>query len=209
MTDQNSNPAQGAQGQGTTSPAANATTQPQALAHDFQRMTLEQFNARLQAEREAGAKGALGAIGVESVDVAKARVAKAAELERASLSESEKAQARIKELEPAAANAAKFEEALKRQLKATLESIPEAKRGLLDLAPAETDPVARLDWITNARAKGLFNDVAPATPAVHQAANSKAGMGAPPTPSTSQAKPTHELTKEEFEALKRERLGKR
>lgn len=193
MTDIANNPAQGAQGQGTavpaTAPSAVVTPAPAATPGlDFQRMSIEQFNARLQAEREAATRAAIGSLGVESLEAAKARIAKATELERAQMSEAEKITARLKELEPAAAKATEFEAALKAHLAAREAAIPEAQRTKLKLAP--TDTVARLKWLDDAHAEGLFS-AAPTTPATP--ANMKPG-GVPPLPATPGQKPVDQMT---------------
>lgn len=196
MTEQNNQqPAQQQQPATTVvSTQQPAVVQPQP-AHDFQRMGLDQFNARLAAEREAGLKTALAAIGAESLDAAKARLAKAQQIEQSQLTEQERVIAKLKELEPKASRASELEVAVQQFLKSTEESIPESKRALLDLAP--TEHTARLNWIANARAKGLFSEAAPSAP--QQPANTRAGHGAAPTPATGTKHPT-EMTAAERQA---------
>jgi hypothetical protein len=60
-------------------------------------------------------------------------------------------------LEPVSAEAKRYRAAVEAHLAAEIAALPEAKRALVDdLGPAATDPAARLDWLSRAKAKGLF-----------------------------------------------------
>lgn len=126
-------------------------------------MSREAFNARLAAEREAGAKSVLKDLGVEKAEDAKARLAEDAKRREAEKTELQRAQEQAKEAETLRTYKANSEAAIKRLLEAETKAVPESKKGLLDLAPPETDPVARLDWMARAKERGMFTDAAPAT----------------------------------------------
>jgi hypothetical protein len=191
-TSANTNPA----GQGTST-----TTQP-APGEEYKSMSPEAFKARLAAEREAGAKGVLKDLGVEKADEAKARLAEDQKRRDAEKSELQRAQDEAKSLKPKAEKADTYEASLKRYLESEEKAIPEAKRGLLDLAPPATDINARLDWISNAKAKGLFNVEAQQT---QQNANTRAG-GNPPPAAKPGTKHPRDMSPEEFTAYQQAEL---
>jgi len=174
----------------TPAPAPGADTKPA-----FQQMTTEQFTERLKQEREAGLKAALKELGFEKPEDAKARFAKLSELEKAQMSEAEKTAAKMKELEADAARAKAFEKTIKSALEIEEKAVPKEKKALLDLAPEE--PHARFEWITKARAAGLF--AGEAVPAAK--ANTAAGSGGP-APADVKSKSTLEMTDEEYRAHK-------
>lgn len=149
-----------------TAPAAPAAASPTvaptetpSAQHDFQRMSAEQFSARLKSERESARREYLKDLGVEKIEDVKARFAKAAELEAAQLSELEKWQKKAADYEPHVKRAASFEASIKKYLEAEEAAIPEAKRGLMELAPEQ--PEDRLAWIAKAKAAKLFAEIAP------------------------------------------------
>lgn len=199
------NPPPGAAGAaGTTPPPAGAAGSPPAAGEEYKAMTPDAFKARLEAERQAGIKAALKDLGVDSLDVAKTRLTEDAKRREAEKSELQRAQDTAKDLEPKAKRADALEASVKRFLEAEEKAIPDAKKSLLDLAPPATDPVGRLDWIANAKSKGLFGEAA-TTPA-----NTRAGGNPPPastTPGTAGKRPA-EMTDAEYRAWRAERDAK-
>jgi hypothetical protein len=180
------------------------------VGEEFKSMTREQFNARLAEAGDSAVKKLLEGLGLSKPEELKARITKAKELEQAQLSETEKLQARIKELETPASAAKVYEDAIKETLAIREKAIPETKRDLLELAP--TDPAARLRWLTAAEAKGLFTVASAAAPATEtKPANSRAGNGNAPPPAgkvvdpTAPKKPFHLMTPEERAAEKQAR----
>ncbi len=159
-------------------PAAQAQPEPGA---EFRSMSPEQFAARLKAEREAGLKATLTALGVDSVDTAKAKLEALAKAEQAQLTEQQRLQKQLEELAPLAAKAKSYEATIAATLAAEESALPEAKRALLALAPES--PAERLAWLAKAKAQGLFADAAAVAA---QPATTRAGGTAPapkqPTP---------------------------
>jgi len=125
-------------------------------------MSLDQFNGRLKAEREAARREWLKDLGADKIEDVKARLAKASELENAQLSELEKAKKTAQELAGEAKRAQAYEASIKKYLEAEEAAIPEGKRSLLDLAPEQ--PEARLEWLAKAKTKGLFAEPPPPAP---------------------------------------------
>lgn len=178
---------------------------------DFTKMSREQFNTRLHEAGQTAVRTVLKELGFEKVEDAKARLTKAGEIEKAQMSELDRAKATAKELSSKAANADRYETAIKSYLEAEEKAVPDAKRDLLDLAPPATDPAARLDWISKAKAKGVFNVTSPAetkteTKTDAKPANSIAGNGNPPAPKNGTAKSPLEMTAEEYAKFKAEQL---
>ncbi len=97
---------------------------------------------------------------IEQRDAAKARAkeleAAANELKalkEAQMTEQQKLAARIAELEPVAAKTARMETVVSALLEQELAGVPEDMR---DVVPASLAPEDRLDWLRQAKAKGLF-----------------------------------------------------
>lgn len=165
---------------------------------EFRSMSPEAFAARLKSEREAGLRSALAALGIDSLDTAKAKIEAASKLEAAQLTEQQRLAKQLEELTPLAAKAKQYEELVASTLEAEEKAIPESKRALLALAPEE--PAQRLAWLAKAKSTGLFAD-ATAT-ATAQPATTRAG-GTAPSPSTPTAKKsTRDMTPEEYAAHK-------
>jgi len=182
--------------QTTNEPNANAqTTAPEAGA-EFRSMSPEQFAARLKAEREAGQRAALGVLGVDSLDVAKARLEAQKQAELATLTEQQRLAKQLEELAPVAARAKAYEQTIAQTLASEESAIPEAKKNLLALAP--TEPAERLAWLSKAKAAGLFGDsaaagaVAPVT--------TRAGGTAPSPQQPTGPKPVKDMSPEEYRA---------
>lgn len=176
-------------------PAAQAQPEPGA---EFRSMSPEQFAARLKAEREAGLKATLTALGVDSVDTAKARLEALAKAEQAQLTEQQRLQKQLEELAPLAAKAKAYEATIAATLEAEEKALPEAKRALLALAPES--PAERLAWLAKAKATGLFADAAAVAA---QPATTRAGGTAPAPKQPTPAKAPKDMTDAEFEEFKR------
>lgn len=183
---------------------APPTTPPAApsAGEEFKNMTPEQFSQRLSKEREQGTKALVRELGFEKVDDVKALLVRAKEEAEAKKSEQQKMQEKIAALEPSAKKAVELEAAVQKYLASEEAAIPEAKKGMLSLAP--TDAHARLEWIANAKALGLFTvaaPVAPTTPTPAPLANTRAGNGNPPPPAPPAGqKHPREMTDAEFKA---------
>lgn len=78
--------------------------------------------------------------------------AQLAEIERAKLSEEERIRKDLETYKPKAEQAARYEAGIAKILEIELGEIPEDKR---DLVP-NLDPLAKLEWVRSAKAKGLF-----------------------------------------------------
>jgi hypothetical protein len=187
---------EGADPQQPTVPvAAPAPTQPPAppapaAGEEWKNMTAEQFKARLGEATAAGEAKLLKALGVKDPGEIKSALAEFKKLQDAQLSEQERSKKQIDELAPKAQRAEKLEQAVKTLLETEEKLIPDDKKGLLDLAPSADQPEARLTWIANAKAKGLFGTAAAVTttiePTPKPAANPATTMApngpTPPSP---------------------------
>lgn len=89
--------------------------------------------------------------------------AKAKEFEQAQMSESQKLAARIAELEPLAAKSDRMEKVVGALLEQELMTVPEDMR---DVIPKSLSSEEQLDWLRQAKSKGLFKvtETAAATP---------------------------------------------
>lgn len=195
-----------------TEQAKPATAQqPTELPADLKELVSspDAFKARLSKEREIGTKALLKDLGFGNLDEAKGFFAKAKEAEEAKKSAEQKMQEKIAALEPTAKKAAELETAVKQYLDAEESAIPAEKKSLLDLAPSSEQPHARLAWIAQAKAKGLFTVTPPTPPAEEkkQPATSRAGNGNPPPPAHPSPKHPREMTPDEFKAYERQKLA--
>lgn len=181
---------------------AQAQAQPEPGA-EFRSMSPEAFAARLKSEREAGLKSALAALGIDSIDSAKAKIEAASKLEAAQLTEQQRLAKQLEELTPLAAKAKRYESLIASTLEAEEKAIPEAKRALLALAPEA--PEERLAWIAKAKGTGLFADSAAAAAA--QPATTRAGGTAPAAKQPTPAKAPKDMTPAELDAYKASLFG--
>lgn len=179
-----------------TQPATQPAAQPEPGA-EFRSMSPEQFAARLKAEREAGLKATLTALGVDSVDTAKARLEALAKAEQAQLTEQQRLAKQLEELAPLAAKAKAYEATIAATLEAEEKALPEGKKALLALAPES--PAERLAWLAKAKATGLF---AEAAAVAAQPATTRAGGTAPAPKQPTPAKAVKDMTPEEYAAHK-------
>ncbi len=185
-----------------------ATPPAPAPGEEWKGMTTEQFNARLASERETAQRKLLKDLGAEKPEDIKGALARLKEAEDAKKSDLEKLTGRVTELEPKAKRADELHAAIVGYLEAEEKAIPEDKRALLDLAPPADQPDARLRWIANAKAKGLFTVAAPAAPEKKEPTTTKAGNGLPPKPADAPAeKRPKDMTDDEFREWNRQRLA--
>lgn len=82
-----------------------------------------------------------------------AAVAELKALKEAQMSEQQKLAARIAELEPKAVKVERYETVIGALLESELATVPEEMR---DVVPSGLAPEDRLDWLRQAKAKGLF-----------------------------------------------------
>lgn len=175
-------------------PAQPAPAAPALEEH--QRMSRDAFNARIAEASEAGFRKALKELGADKIDDAKARLSKAAELEQAQLTESQKLQKQLDELSPRAKRAAELETILDAHAKAQFEALPASLQKYVASTAGE-DAAKRLAAINAARESGLFDALAgkPAdapAPALPARDPKPATTLAPPGPAT--PKPAGTLT---------------
>jgi hypothetical protein len=165
--------------------------------------TNEAFNKRLEEERasnEAKFRASfLKELGVEKLEDAKTRIAAAQKLEQDKLSETEKLNLRIKELEPHQATAERVGTRFKALVDGEFGKLPEAAQKAID-EHAGGDAEKRFDMIELMRKSGALEAlskgaVPPEPPKPPGPANS--GPGTPPPP------PSGTPTKfEEWQAMK-------
>lgn len=179
-------------GEGTTNADPKGETKTPATSQSF-------TEADVAARTEAAVKATLKRLGVEKIEDAEAAIKAQRERAEAEKSEVDRYKGKVEELGPKAKRAEVLEGTIKRYLEAEEKAIPKDKRELLELAP--TDPDARLEWIQNAKAKGLFGAAAetPKTPA-----NTRAGT-TPPAAGAQQAKHPRDMTDAEFAAYQQQR----
>lgn len=139
-------------------------------------MTSDQLKERLAEAQAAATRSLLKGFGFESEDAAKAALKKLNDLEAEKLSDREKLEKRIKELEPLAARAQTVDGMLRGLVESQFNELPESVRKAIDTT-ANGDPDRRLELMGLFRASGLLNQQpapAPAAPA--------AAPVAPPAP---------------------------
>lgn len=159
--------------------------------------------AEVAARADAAVKAALKELGVEKLDDAKAALKAQRDGEEAKKSEIDRYKGKVDELGPKAKRAEVLEGSIKRYLEAEERAVPKEKKDLLDLAPSADQPEARLEWIVNARNKGLFGAAAePAKPA-----NTRAG-GTPPAANGTAPKHPRDMNDQEFAAYQAQRRTK-
>lgn len=147
--------------------------------------------ADVAAKSSAAVAAALKELGFEKLEDAKVATKAAREAEEAKKTELEKVNGKLAELSPRAKRAEVLEGTLKRYLETEEKAVPKEKRDLLDLAPSADQPEARLEWILNAKTKGLFGSTE------QQKANTRAG-GNPPPASGAQQKHPRDMNDAEF-----------
>jgi hypothetical protein len=162
------------------SPATSPTppsAQPSAPAtgEEYKAMTPDAFATRLRSERDAGVKAMLSSLGIETPEALKSALTKAREVEQAQMTEAQRVQAKLAELEPKAKGYDEARTVLAETVSADLAALPANVRAFIESTTPD-DPVARRRALNAARANGLMptgaNPAAPATPA------------APPNPAT-------------------------
>jgi hypothetical protein len=173
---------------GTAAPAAIETPAPEAPEPEV-RMSPAKLKARLAEEAAKATARTLKDLGAKDVEDAKARIAKATELERASLSELEKRDARIKDLEPKEQRLTVLEQRFAAMVQTQFDALPETVQAAID-KKAGGDPEKRLELIEFMRETRGDEPAAPAAaPAV--AATPKPATTAP---AAAAPRPTPERT---------------
>lgn len=170
----------------------------------------DRFKARLGEAQTAGQRALAKSLGFADVEAMTKALEAARKLEDAQKTDLQRLTDQVAALSPQAARATALEAAIAETLKAQEGAIPEASRGLLDLAP--TDPADRLRWIATAQAKGLFAPAsAAAAPAAAKAtATTRAGgsaAAAPAAAKTQGGKLPSDMTESEFTAHKSQWLA--
>lgn len=169
----------------TQAPAAAPPTDKPAAPAEVH-LTSDALAKRLEEERASARTRLLKELGYEKAEDLKGALAKAKSIEDASLTEQQRTAKLLEELTPKAKRADTLSATLTKFLAAEEAAIPEAKRGLLDLAPLSDNPEARLEWIATAKARGLFTDAAPQPPALPPPAKPATTL-APSGPATPKA----------------------
>lgn len=193
---------------------ATAVVAPQ-LTEDQKKLVdnQEAFKTRLAEAGDAATRKLYKDLGVKDGEEAKARLAELQKLKDAQLSDQERVAKQIAELTPKAARADGLEATVRKYLEIEEGLVPASKKELLELAPPASSPEARLEWIAQAKAKGLFTEaviaaLAPvATPAP---ANTRAGLTPPPTPAPANStKHPRDMTPDEFRQYEAQKLTER
>jgi hypothetical protein len=164
--------------QGTAAPATTTETtaaaapeKPRVKADD---LPPEALKARLDSAKEAARRELLSELGVADPKDAKAALAELKTRREAELSELERANVRVKELEGKAAMADAFGTVITNRATAELAALNEKARAFVT-AEAGADPAKQLATIDRLRATGLLETAAPAvTPASAPAATAPA-----------------------------------
>ena len=174
-----------------------------APGEEWRQMSNEAFSARLKEEREAGTKALLKQLGVEKAADIKAALDKARELGQAQMTEAQKLQARLAELEPKASQVDDYAGVLATYATQEFNALPEPAQKYIEATTGD-NALARLKAITAARESGLLAALTAKTsavPAEPPRAPNPATTIAPPGPST--PKPAGTLNPyEQWEALK-------
>lgn len=109
--------------------------------------------ARLQRAADAERKRLLAELGIDDPTVAKQLIADAQKRQQDDMTEAQKAQARVAELQPKAKRLEAVEAALQATVEKRVEQLPKAMRGLV---PDFDDPLKTLKWLDdNAAALSL------------------------------------------------------
>ena len=161
---------------------------------------------RLAEAKKAERNALLNELGFPDLESAKARVAKAKELEDATLTEQQRVQQQLEELKPQAERVTTLEAQLKAMVDAEWEVLPEHTRNAID-AVAQGNIEKRLEHIIVEKAKRDPNaptpaPVVPASPPTAPPATTSP-PGAPPAPAQTQTK------WEEFQAIPAEQSVRR
>jgi hypothetical protein len=157
--------------QAANTPASGppATAVPAAPAAALVNMTSDQLKERLKESGDSATRALLKEIGFDKPDDLKAALKKLGDLETASLTEKEKLEKRIKELEPKALRVDTVTTMLNGLVEAQFKALPASVQQAID-AQASGDPDKRLSLMAVFQASGLL------------AAASAAAAAAPTTP---------------------------
>jgi hypothetical protein len=148
----------------TSAPAAQIqpAAKPKVAAADVRSMPADEFNKRLAQAEAAGEKKALAALGVERPDDLKARLARLKELEDAQLSDKERTEKKLAELQALAEASKTVSTVAEDAVKELYDALPEHIRLAVDeLKPKNAEE--RLKYVRAFRKAGLT--VAPSSAA--------------------------------------------
>jgi hypothetical protein len=178
----------------TTQPAAETVTAPAKVD-----MTSDQLRARLGEERSAGQRELLKRFKFEKPEDLEARLKRLDDIEKANLSEKERVDKRIQELEPQAQRAKTLEERASREFERRIANLQDEKKAkLLEKAGDSLDK--RLEYLDLLEDMGtLASTTATTTTTAPPPATTAGGTGAP--------RPTAAMTSfEQYEDIKK-RMG--
>jgi len=143
---------------------AQNTAQPPAASASSQNDTAPAWlPERLKQAKESAERAILEQLGVQNVDDLKSRLTKARELEQQQMTESEKAAARIKELESSLPKLQQAESTLKSMIEDQFESLSDAQKAAID-AVANGDAMSRWQLMQVVRAASAGQETQPAPP---------------------------------------------
>lgn len=182
---------------GTTTTTTDTTTTPPAGAPPAAppaggnastpiSMTSEQLKNRLDETRTAAETKLLKSLGFDKTTDAAEFLKKAKELQQSQLTEQEKLQNSVKELEPKAKRADALEQQLTALVDEQFAALPEAARTAIDTV-ANGNAEKRLEMMRVMRASGLLG-AAPPAPAAPAGPATSAPPANPPTPAGSRTK---------------------
>lgn len=177
---------------GAPAPSGTAAPEPSKPAEPAQIvMTSEALKTRLTEERTAHEKTVRAAmlkdLGVDKFDDAKSAIGEAAKLRQASLSELEKRDLRIKELEPFQQSAERVGSRFKALVDDQFGKLPDAAQKAID-DHAGGDAEKRFDMIELMRKSGALEALGKASEPVRPSAPTSITPTTPPVPGGQQSK---------------------
>jgi len=144
-------------------------------------LTSEQLAQRLAESRNSGSSALLKELGFDKADDAKAALAKLKKLEADSLSEKEKLEKRIKELEPQVVAGTTTAELLKAVVEEQFAALPAHVQAAID-ADAKGDSAKRFAAMKLIKAASAPDPNAPPAPPPVPPKPAPASLGTPPAP---------------------------
>lgn len=175
---------------GALTPAIQPAAKPSVAAPNVRSMPADEFNKRLAEAAAAGEKKALAALGVDKPDDLKARLARLKELEDAQLSDKERTEKKLAELQALAEAGKSVSSVAEDAVKELYDALPEHIRAAVDeLKPKNAEE--RLKYVRAFRKAGLTSAPLGNQPASQEpsAASQPAAPPAPAAPANSGVAP--------------------
>jgi hypothetical protein len=194
-------------GSAAPAPAAPAPAAPAAPAagEEWRQMSNEAFNQRLADAGKSREAALLKEFGVKTPADLKSLLDEGKKLREAQMTEQQRLEAAVKSLEPVAAKSKALEEDVAFFLQTEEAAIPDDKKSLLELAPPADNPGARLRWIAQAKAKGIFGASAATAAATTTTTTAAPRIGATTSAPNGPAAPApagSQTPQQQYDALK-------